>query len=120
MEVSTNGGTPQWLAVMENPIEMDDLGVLLFQKTSIYCSKLQDLADPARNETESMPLDETAPVLQPLDILNIPKFSMETWNLKSYHFIPFPCFHFGEACLVGCPVFFKNNPSVLQDFSLQL
>ena len=38
------GGTPKWMAaIRENPIKVDDLGVPLFQETSIYikaCSSL--------------------------------------------------------------------------------
>ena len=38
MEVSENGGTPKWLEnewkIMENPIEMDDLGVVPLQDTA--------------------------------------------------------------------------------------
>ena len=30
MEVSTNGGTPKWMVIMDNTIKMDDLGVSLF------------------------------------------------------------------------------------------
>ena len=34
---SVNVGSPKWLVYfMENPIKMDDLGVPLFQETSIY------------------------------------------------------------------------------------
>ena len=36
MGVSENRGTPKWMVkIMENPIEMDDLGVPLFSETSI-------------------------------------------------------------------------------------
>ena len=37
MGVSKNSGTPKWMVKkMENPINMDDLGVPLFSETSIY------------------------------------------------------------------------------------
>ena len=37
MGVSKNKGTPKWMVkIMENPIKMDDLGVLLILETSIY------------------------------------------------------------------------------------
>ena len=37
MDVSKNGGTPKWMVkIMENPIEMDDLGVPLFLETPIF------------------------------------------------------------------------------------
>ena len=36
MDVSKNSGTPR----MENPIEMDDLGVPLFLETSIYITPM--------------------------------------------------------------------------------
>ena len=38
MGVSENGGTPKWMVkfIMENPIEMDDLGVPPFSETPIY------------------------------------------------------------------------------------
>ena len=37
MGVSKNRGTPKWMVkIMENPIEMDDLGVPLFLETPIY------------------------------------------------------------------------------------
>ena len=32
--VSKNSGTPKWMVFMENPIEMDDLGIPLFSETS--------------------------------------------------------------------------------------
>ena len=32
MGVSKNGGTPKWMVYRENPIEMDDLGVPLFEE----------------------------------------------------------------------------------------
>ena len=36
MGVSKNRATPKWMVkIMENPIEMDDLGVPLFSETSI-------------------------------------------------------------------------------------
>ena len=36
---SINGGTPKWFVCKGKPIKMDDLGVPLFQETSIYvCS----------------------------------------------------------------------------------
>ena len=39
MGVSKNrGGPPKWMVkIMENPIEIDDLGVPLFLQTPIYC-----------------------------------------------------------------------------------
>ena len=37
MGVSKNRGTPKWMVkIMENPIEMDDLGIPLFLETPIY------------------------------------------------------------------------------------
>ena len=36
MGISINGGTQNWWFTMENPIEMDDLWVPLFQETPIY------------------------------------------------------------------------------------
>ena len=36
MGVSINGGSSKRLVLMENPINMDDLGVSPFQETSIY------------------------------------------------------------------------------------
>ena len=37
MGVSKNSGTPKWMVkIMENPIEMDDLGVPLFLETPIW------------------------------------------------------------------------------------
>ena len=37
MGVSINGGTPSgWFIMEKKPIKMDDLGVPLFQETSIY------------------------------------------------------------------------------------
>ena len=33
--VSINGATPKWLVYLGNPIEKDDLGVPLFQETSM-------------------------------------------------------------------------------------
>ena len=37
MGVSKNNGTPKWMVkIMENPIKMDDLGVLLFWETSTW------------------------------------------------------------------------------------
>ena len=35
MGASKNSGTPKWMAIMENPIKMDDLGYHLFLETSI-------------------------------------------------------------------------------------
>ena len=38
MDVSKNKGTPKWMVkIMENPIQMDDLGVPLFLETSKSC-----------------------------------------------------------------------------------
>ena len=34
MGISVNGGTPKWM-VYKNPIRMNDLGVPLFQETSM-------------------------------------------------------------------------------------
>ena len=43
-----NGGSPKWLVdFMENPIKMDDLGVLPFQESSSYRGFLK--WDPSRN-----------------------------------------------------------------------
>ena len=37
MGVSKNRGTPKWMVeIMENPIQMDDLGVPLFLETPIW------------------------------------------------------------------------------------
>ena len=37
MGVSKDSGTPKWMVkIMENPIKMDDLGVLLFLETPIF------------------------------------------------------------------------------------
>ena len=38
MDISTNSGTPKWMAYNEKPyfIKMDDLGVPLFLETPIY------------------------------------------------------------------------------------
>ena len=37
MDVSKNRGIPKWMVkIMENPIKMDDLGVLLFLETPIW------------------------------------------------------------------------------------
>ena len=36
MWVSINGGTPEWMVVVENPSKIDDLGGPLFQETLIW------------------------------------------------------------------------------------
>ena len=44
MGVSRNGGIPKWLVfVRENPLKMDDLGVAIFQETTIWKAKAPSL-----------------------------------------------------------------------------
>ena len=55
MDVSKNRGKPpKWMVkIMENPIEMDDLGVPLFSETPIYIICIQIICSTLRRRCES-------------------------------------------------------------------
>ena len=62
MGVFINGGSLKWLVYRENPTKMNDLGVPLFQETSIYVltSMMCHLRCPKQKKKQflSLPLED--------------------------------------------------------------